>query len=263
MERIDDTGFGGYRVIRGEGFGYGVDSVLLAAFAAGETGAAGIATGNGGAAKIADLGTGNGVIPFILAHKIPTAEFLGVEFQEHACELARRGAVLNGLQDRVHFLCRDVKALGEQIGDGEAEDLALRYDAVVSNPPYFRRGCGIANEEAALFAARHETTAELLDFLRCAAGLLHERGDFYMVHRPSRLVDILSAMREAGLEPKELQLVVPREGAASNILLVHGVKGAGRELRLLPQIVVHGEDGGYTSLIERIYERDACPLRGE
>ena len=37
MERTDDTGFGGIRVIQIKGQGYGVDAVLLASFAAGDT----------------------------------------------------------------------------------------------------------------------------------------------------------------------------------------------------------------------------------
>jgi tRNA1(Val) A37 N6-methylase TrmN6 len=62
-------------------------------------------------------------------------------------------------------------------------------------------------------------------------------------------------MRAAGREPKEMQLLVPKAGRAANIVLVHGVKGAGPELRLLPQIAVHTEDGGYTDEILRYYER--------
>ena len=76
-----------------------------------------------------------------------------------------------------------------------------------------------------------------------------------MVHRPDRLADIITEMRAAGIEPKEMQLVVPKAGRAANIVLVHGVKGAGPELRLLPQIAVHTEDGGYTDEILRYYER--------
>jgi len=62
-------------------------------------------------------------------------------------------------------------------------------------------------------------------------------------------------MRASGLEPKEMQLVVPRDGKAANIVLIHGVKGAGPELRMLPQIAVHTADGGYTEEILRYYER--------
>ena len=76
-----------------------------------------------------------------------------------------------------------------------------------------------------------------------------------MVHRPDRLADIFSALRASGIEPKEMQMVVPKTGKAANIVLIHGIKGAGAELRLLPEISVHTADGGYTDEILNYYER--------
>ena len=76
-----------------------------------------------------------------------------------------------------------------------------------------------------------------------------------MVHRPDRLSDIIYEMRSAGIEPKTLQMVVPRKGAAPNIMLIHGVKGAASELKVLPEITVHTSDNGYTEEILRLYER--------
>ena len=64
-------------------------------------------------------------------------------------------------------------------------------------------------------------------------------------------------MRAHGTEPKELQLVVPSQGRAANIALIHGIKGAGPGLRLLPEIAVRGADGGYTEEIRAVYERNA------
>lgn len=55
-ERIDEIGMGDFKVIQGDGFSYGVDAVLLAAFASGETGAKPIRSRS--PARIADLGTG-------------------------------------------------------------------------------------------------------------------------------------------------------------------------------------------------------------
>jgi tRNA1(Val) A37 N6-methylase TrmN6 len=85
--------------------------------------------------------------------------------------------------------------------------------------------------------------------------MLRDGGHLYMVHRPDRLADIFSGMRAAGIEPKDMQLVVPKEDKAANIVLIHGVKGAGPELRMLPQITVHTADGGYTDEILKYYER--------
>ena len=70
MERVDDTGFGGIRVIQTRGLGYGVDAVLLAAFAAGETGAKGLQKNAAKQLRIADLGTGSGVIAFVIHRKL-------------------------------------------------------------------------------------------------------------------------------------------------------------------------------------------------
>lgn len=255
MLRTDDTGFGNIKVIQKKGFGYGVDAVLLAAFAAGETGARGIPQGS----TAADLGTDCGIVAFILTHKVAGIRVTGVEKREEAADRAREAVSLNGLEDRVRIITADVSGIagGTGTAETEAETSGLRgaFDAVVSNPPYFRRNSAIPSESGDRYIARHETTADIGDFARAAAAMLRDGGSFYLVHRPDRLADIFSALREAGLEPKEMQMVVPAEAQAANIVLIHAVKGAGAELRMLPQIAVHTPDGGYTDDIMRIYER--------
>ena len=102
--------------------------------------------------------------------------------------------------------------------------------------------------------ARHETTATLEDFIAAAAYLLKDRGDFYLVHRPARLVDIFSFGRLSHLEPKEIRLVHPSPGKTPNIVLIHFVKNGGPELRLLEPLCVYNKEGGYTEKIKKIYE---------
>ncbi|MBR7088028.1 MAG: methyltransferase [Mogibacterium sp.] len=249
MQRIDDTGFGNIRVIQNPGYGYGVDAVLLAAFAAGETGARGIRSG----AKIADLGTDCGIVAFILTHKVRGSVLTGIEKREEAASRAAQAAVMNGLEDRVRIITADVLEISDE--NTEHEDLRQAFDAVVSNPPYFRKNAAIPSSSEDRYTARHETTADIGGFARAASYMLGTGCSLYLVHRPDRLVDIFTALRDAGLEPKELQLVVPAPGEAANIVLIHAVKGAGPELRLLPEIAVHGRDGGYSEEILRIYER--------
>lgn len=243
-ERIDRTGFGELVVVQGKGFSYGVDSVLLAAFANGETGAVRIQDNS----RVMDLGTGNGIIPFIMSHKNGTLKLEGIEVQEISYDRAVRGLEANALQDRIVFHNMDVLEAEESFEGGS-------FDAVVSNPPYFRRGAAMISAASAKMIARHETTATLEDFLRVASRLLRTGGSMYMVHRPDRMVSILTQMRQNGLEPKALQLVTPHPGEAANILLVHGIKGAGEELRVLPDISVYGEGREYSDEIMRMYER--------
>lgn len=245
MQRIDDTGFGNIRVIQNSGYGYGVDAVLLAAFAAGETGARRAAEG----CRAADLGTDCGIVAFILAHKIAGSCITGIEKRPEAADRARKAVSMNNLEDRICIINADILDICGR------EDLLGRFDTVVANPPYFRRDGAIPSRAEDRFAARHETTADIWDFARTAAALLRRGGSFYLVHRPDRLADIFSALRDAGLEPKEMQLAVPSAGKAANIVLVHAVKGAGPELRMLPEIAIHTSEGGYTEDILRMYER--------
>ena len=241
MERTDDTGFGGIRVIQTKGSGYGVDAVLLAAFAAGETGAKGLQKKAAKPLRIADLGTGCGVVAFITHHKLGGALLTGYDVSPAVIEKAQRACEMNGLADDIDFICCDIKDI----------DAPGCFDAVLTNPPYFRRtpdepGAADPDER---YIARHETTADITDFAGVSAAMLKEGGSLYMVHRPDRLADIMSEMRAAGIEPKEMQLVVPRAGEAANMVLIHGIKGAGPELRMLPETAVHTADGGYTEEI--------------
>lgn len=247
MERIDDTGFGGIKVIQTKGSGYGVDAVLLAAFASGETGAKGLQKNAAKYLRIADLGTGCGVVAFIMHHKLGGARLTGFDISPAAIERAEKACEMNGLETDIDFVCCDIKDI----------EAAGEFDAVLTNPPYFRRtpdepGAADPDER---YIARHETTAEIKDFAIIASAMLKEGGSLYMVHRPDRLADIISEMRAAGIEPKEMQPVVPYAGKASNMILIHGIKGAGPELKMLPGIAVHSANGGYTADIIKYYER--------
>lgn len=245
-ERVDETGFGSLKLIqKPEEFCYGVDAVILAHFAA-ERAAAGVQRED---VTAVDLGTGTGIIPLILSYKTRWKRLMGVEVQEGSYGRAVRSSRLNGLEDRMSFVLGDVKDLGKQWGNG----LPGYADVVTANPPYTRGSGGLKNANKARAIARHETTAGLEDFIECAAGLLKPRGDFFMVHRPSRLVDICCMSRAAGLEPKEMCFVSPVEGEAANILLVHMVKGGGRQLKLLEPLFIYEKDGNYTEKLKECY----------
>ena len=238
MERIDDTGFSGYKVVQNpEWFCYGVDAVLIADFAKMKKGA-----------KAADLGTGTGIIPLILKHKYDPALVYAVEVQPEVAALAEKTVKVNGLQECIRVIGANVKDAAGIIGEGS-------LDAVVTNPPYVAKGGGIPGEDPVENTARQETEGTLEDFVRCAAALLKERGDFYMIHRPARLADVVEACRKHRLEPKELQFIQPREGKAPNIFMIHCVKYGGPELRFLDPVCVYDGKGNYSPEILRIYER--------
>jgi len=241
-ERLDETGFGELKLIqKPEEFCYGVDAVILADFAAKYT--------RKTFRRAVDLGTGTGIIPLILSHKTEIPEITGIEVQKDSFDRAERNRCLNGLEGRVGFIHGDVK----DYKTGWARDMQGTCDLVTSNPPYTAGSSGLVSSNPAKLIARHETTASLEDFIKCAAWILRDRGDFFMVHRPSRIVDICCLGRQHGLEVKELQFVSPNVNAKPNILLVHMVKGGGREAKMLPPLYVYDLDGNYTPELRETY----------
>ncbi|MCI8609842.1 MAG: methyltransferase [Firmicutes bacterium] len=242
-ERIDAIGFGNLRLIqKPEEFCYGVDAVLLADFAAKQ--------GRTQAKVAVDLGTGTGIVPLVLSYKTDIPTLVGIEVQENSWDRANRTSQLNQLTDRLTFLHEDVA----DCKTGWGKDFAGAVDMVTSNPPYTAGQCGLTCTNLAKHMARHETTADLEAFIRCAAHILRDKGEFFLVHRPSRIVDICCYGRKYGMEPKTMQFVSPVPAARPNILLVQMVKGGGREVKFLPHLAVHNEQGGYTQELLAAYD---------
>ncbi|GGI18353.1 hypothetical protein GCM10007380_42490 [Gottfriedia solisilvae] len=68
-----------------------------------------------------------------------------------------------------------------------------------------------------------------------------------MVHRPGRLLDIVTTMRNHGIEPKRVQFVYPKMGKEANTLLIEGIKGGKADLKILPPVYVYEENNEYTA----------------
>ncbi len=248
MERIENIGFGELRLIQQpDAFCYGIDAVILSDFA------------NSLYPEFehaVDLGTGNGIIPFILSHKNKKAHFTGIEIQAESVDLAKRSCKMNELDDRIEFVHSDVSELDFSIFKEK------NVDIVTCNPPYFKRGGAIPSSNQGKFIARHETTATVEEFIKTASRILNGKGHFFMVHRPSRLVDIFFFCRKYHLEPKHIRYVVPKQGEIANIVLIHCTAKGGKELKHLKELCVYNENGDYTDEIKLIYERntDEMPL---
>lgn len=242
-ERLDEIGFGGLTLIqKPEEFCYGVDAVILADFASKYS--------RRTFRFAVDLGTGTGIIPLILSSKTEIPSITGIEVQADSYNRAVRNSKNNGLEERVKFVHGDVK----DYRTGWGRELQGTVDLVTSNPPYTAGSSGLTSSNPAKLIARHETTASLEDFMKCAAWILRDKGELFMVHRPSRIVDICCLGRQYGLEVKELQFVSPNREGKPNILLVHMVKGGGREAKMLPPLYVYDMEGRYTPELLAAYE---------
>ena len=234
--RLDELGRKGYRILQDPGaFCFGVDAVLLADFAEASR-----------SDRVLDLGTGNGILPLLLDARDKGGETVGLELQEAAAELARENFALNGAEERLRAVCGDLREASQLFGRAS-------FDVVITNPPYQEAGRGLVNPDSAKMLARHEIACTLEDILREAAAVLKPRGRFYMVHRPKRLAEILSGMEREGIAPRTLRFVHSHAEDPASLVLVSGARGGGKELRVLPPLILYGADGQYTPEVYEIY----------
>lgn len=236
-ETIDDLQ-NGYSIIqKADSFRYGVDAVLLSDFAD-------IRQGQ----RVADLGTGTGVIPILLYAKKKPAKITAIEIQPDMAEMAERSMKLNKLEQFIEVRCMDLKDAPALLGKAV-------FDCVVTNPPYVKKDSGIINPSETKAISRFEIKCSLEDVVNTARELLVPGGKFFMVHRTDRLVDIIYQMRVSGIEPKRIRFVHPSMRKRPNLLLIEGARGGRAELKFMDPLYIHDEKGGYTEEIHRIYGR--------
>lgn len=221
-ETIDELRDFGLRVIQmRSGYRFSVDPLLLCDFV-------GIREGE----AVADLGTGCGVIPLILARMAEGTRFVGVEHQQALAELAGRNVVLNSLSDRISIVNRDIMEVKGWLSPSS-------FDLVVSNPPYRKRGTGRVSPIPGRDNARHESTASLADFLAVARYLVKVSGRICFISHPTRLLELLVEAAGLKLAPVRLRMVHDNPEAEGRMFLLELVKGRKGDLRVLPPLFVN------------------------
>lgn len=236
-ERIDDLQIKGYQIIQNPNqFCFGMDAVILSHFARIKEGQ-----------RVLDLGTGTGVIPILLEAKTKAGRLTGLEIQEDSADMARRSVTLNKLEAKIEIITGDIKEAGSIFGGSS-------FGAVTCNPPYMIGKHGILNPQAPKAIARHEILCTLEDVIRESAKVLLPGGNFFLVHRPFRLPEIMGLMSQYGIEPKRMQLVHPYADKEPNMVLLEGCRGGRPRMHIEKPLVCYSAPNVYGQDILDIYQ---------
>ncbi|RJQ54815.1 MAG: tRNA1(Val) (adenine(37)-N6)-methyltransferase [Nitrospiraceae bacterium] len=219
-----------------EGYRFSVDALLLEHFISAKRLEKGV-----------ELGAGSGVVSILLAKRLRQTKIIAVEIQKTLAERARRNVGLNGLDDLIEILEKDIRDMKKVFP-------ANAFDFVFSNPPFRKTKTGRLSVHEERAVARHEIEITLPDLIRTASYLLKHSGKFFLIYHPFRLAELISLLQKSRLEPKRMRFVHSKAGGEAKMVLIEAVKGSGTWLKVTPPLYIYENDKEYSPEIRRILQ---------
>ena len=147
----------------------GTDGVLLGSWANAGTIAADAAPC--GSPRVLDVGTGTGIIALMMAQRYPSCRVIALDIDEDAAAQAAENVRMSPFSGRI-------TVLHQRIQD-HAEGHEGRYNAIVSNPPYFIDS--LRAPEHTRQVARHAETLTYGELMASARRLLTDDGELSVI----------------------------------------------------------------------------------
>ena len=235
-ETIEDLQLGGLFLIQKKNaFRFGMDSVLLAHFAE-------VREND----TVADLGTGNGALIFLLHGRNKGKHYYALDIQSEATELVQKNAVLNHMEDRITTINADALAASSYIP-------SCSVDAAVCNPPYGLPSSSLSSPSAKKATARTQEKETLDHLLKGAFSILKGKGKLSLVYPAAQMLQLMNKLQKYHLEPKRFQLVYPYADKPANLVLIEAVKDARPTLHPMKPLIIYEQDGSLTNDLKSVY----------
>jgi len=212
-----------------DGFRSGIEPVLLAASIPARSGE-----------RVLEGGTGAGAALLCLAARVPGVSGVGIDRDERLVALAAQNAAANAWP-ALRFVAADIAS---------TPDLGM-FDHACANPPYHAAG-GTPSPDASRRAAKLAPAELFAVWAAALARPLRPRGTLTFI-LPAALLPVgISACESAGCRATAMLQLWPRAAQPAKLLLLRAVKGGKAPFRVLPGLVLHDPDGGFTAEAEAV-----------
>ena len=210
----------------GDGFPLSTDSMVLAHFARLPR-----------QARVLDLGSGCGTLGLLLCANDPGCSVTGLEIDPAAHAVAQQNIERNGLSGRMESICADLRSF---TGSG--------FPVCISNPPYFSGGPASTRHPT----ARREDTCQPEELFEAAAKALRYGGDFFLVHKPERLAQLIGCGAKQGLEANRLLLLRHKQERDISLIFLSFRKG-GKPGLIIEEESLFDRNGQPTDFYRSVY----------
>lgn len=192
--------------------------------------------------KILDVGCGVGGVALCLARRLPDVHVDALECQLEMAALARANADLNNLSDRIAIVEGNLAHPPKILKRGH-------YDQVVSNPPYLESGTATPPPSPSKARANVSADLSLDEWVAACVRFVKSKGRVTFIYRADRLHDLLAALAGRAGDVRVFP-IWPKHGRAARRVIVTARRGLKGPLHLMPGLLMHEEDGKFTSCAE-------------
>lgn len=204
---------------------------------------------------VGDAGASSGAVGLMAAWRAPQTHVRLIEIDHDDIALAQFNIEANQMSSRVSIQKADLFA-----SHAEREKQGLckgDVDLVLSNPPYLDEGQARISPDLDRARAHVMPQGGLEKWILACLAMLKPSGILTLIHRADQLDDLLQILRgrfgDIALLP-----IYPRADAAATRVLISAKRNSRAPLRILPGLVLHRDEGGFTDHAAAIHSGDAA-----
>lgn len=189
--------------------------------------------------EILDVGAGCGILGLLIKRDFPQSNVKLVDIQKENVTLCKENATINSLHVKV------------EEGDFLEFDDGVRYDFIVSNPPFYHEGSKKSTNKH-LAKSRYNANLPFTNFAKKCYKVLGHRGKFCFCYDAKQLPFVLSILVKEKFGVEKMRFVYSKNDKISSLVLIFAVKDSKSLCSILPPLFA-SEDKGHSLEAKEIF----------
>jgi len=174
--------------------------------------------------KMLDVGAGCGIVGLLVARDNTKVELEAVEKQDVFIEYANINARVNKIKYNLHK------------GSFLDLDENVKYDYIVSNPPFYHEGV-TKSKDTMLFNARYNINLPLKDFFKKVSRVLKPQAHFIFCYDAYQFGIICAELDKVKLKIIDVQFVHSKKNKPASLVLIHARNGSKSLMKVWPPFI--------------------------
>ncbi len=196
--------------------------------------------------RVLEIGSASGVISILLSKDPRVTRVTGVEVNPVPYQLSLKNQGMHDCGERVLFLNEDIKNF-------KGLFKPQSFDTIITNPPFYKYGTGRLNKRQEVTTAHHDKHLTLDMVFKSSRYLLRPGGYLIILFTAHRMGEVLLSGK--GFNIEVLRFIHRKVNKPADAFLMLAKKGGGKQLSVVPPLIVHKGAGYSEEVMEMLNAR--------